>query len=124
MYFTRTQETFTSLGGPLQGPIARNLLDGGSAALEGLVRAIEVSSFINYILYRYIYILNLLQHLDLIEELEPHSLNSSKHIFFITSSPPDSSKRPLWNNCEKFDDFGWKQCEEWLQQVSLQSAVR
>lgn len=53
------------------------------------------------------------------EELEPHSSSSPRHLFLITSSPPDDSGRPLWNNCEKFDNFGWKQCEEWLHQVSL-----
>lgn len=102
MYFTRNQDTVNtvkSLSGPLQGPIARNLPDGGSAALEGLIRGLE--------------------HFDLLEELEPHSCNSPRHLFLITSSPPDQSQRPLWNHYDKFDNFGWKQSEEWLQQRTI-----
>ena len=47
MYFARIQDTYNTLkivASPLQGPIARNLPDGGSASLEGLIRALEVSN--------------------------------------------------------------------------------
>jgi hypothetical protein len=53
MYFTRNQDSsnsFKAISGPLKGPIARNLPDGGSAALEGLVRAVEVSTLLKYML--------------------------------------------------------------------------
>ncbi|CAG8693514.1 5976_t:CDS:2, partial [Acaulospora colombiana] len=83
----------------LQGPVSRTTPGGGSASLEALVRAIEH------------------QHLDLLESLEPLTSQSPKHIFFVTAAPPDDSQRPLWNKSNKFDDFGWSHCEEWLKQA-------
>jgi hypothetical protein len=41
-----------------------------------------------------------------------------KHIIWVTASRPDESKRPLYNTSEKFDEFGWTQCEEWIKKVS------
>ncbi|PVF99062.1 hypothetical protein CPB86DRAFT_872869 [Serendipita vermifera] len=102
IYFTRAQDAqniFKSIMMNLQGPVARTTPGGGSASLEALVRAIE--------------------HLDLLEFLEPLTSQSPKHIFFVTAAPPDDSQRPIWNKSNKFDDFGWSHCEEWLKQKSI-----
>lgn len=107
-YFSRSQDLDSAIGsisGSLGGFVARPLPGGGSASLEGLVRAIE--------------------HLDLLNELEPSSNLVQKHIFFVTACPPDHSTRVLSNKNHRFDDFGWQECEEWLRErkVSLSLVV-
>ncbi|KAG8834443.1 hypothetical protein FRC17_008809 [Serendipita sp. 399] len=101
-YFSlrKDYEAFSkAIAGPLTAPISRPLPRGGSASLEGLIRAIE--------------------HFDFLARMEPGSSQSQKHIFWVTASPPDDSSRPIHNNNNAFDDFGWKECENWLRDKSI-----
>ncbi|KAG9056754.1 hypothetical protein FS842_009708 [Serendipita sp. 407] len=88
-----------AIAGPLTAPIARPLPGGGSASLEALVRAIE--------------------HFDLLASLEPSSSQSHKHIFWVAASPPDESSKPFHNNNDVFDEYGWKECENWLRDKAI-----
>jgi hypothetical protein len=71
---------------------------GASAALEGLIRALE--------------------HFETLSEQETHTESTIKHLFLIVSSPPDLSAHPLWNNYHRFDGYGWNECAQWMKQVS------